>query len=247
MTPGFVRFRFEHFTEILMKRFGLMLPACLLLALAPLGCGKNEADKDGDSKVAELIRGKWKYQAKGFGMTLEFSADQVTGKRLNADGSGPSWQGTYKIVDDHTLEWPKPGELGEEQVTIDSISMDKLVLSGGVTKLDKAEFTRPAEGDTPASARDKLVGKWVMVKDDGKPPPGEFVAEFTADGKLKVSVKAGNQNQTMEMNFELNGDKLKMTGPNAQTVIVKTLTDDTLITVDQKGKTSEFKKEAVKK
>jgi len=45
---------------------------------------------------------------------------------------------TYTVLDDNTLSLA-----GGEKLTIDSISSERLVLSGGPWKLDKTEFRKP--------------------------------------------------------------------------------------------------------
>jgi hypothetical protein len=44
---------------------------------------------------------------------------------------------TYTVIDEKTLSLG-----GGEKLTIDSISSEKLVLSGGLWKFDRTEFTR---------------------------------------------------------------------------------------------------------
>jgi hypothetical protein len=97
-----------------------------------------------------MILGKWKHEKDKTLITLEFTKDKINptsdklSYRNNRPGSGPPGEAPYKVLDDKTLEMPKLGEVPTtEKVTIDSLSSDKLVLSGGDTwKFDKTEFTK---------------------------------------------------------------------------------------------------------
>jgi uncharacterized protein (TIGR03066 family) len=126
-----------------MKLFQSVVVGCLILTFWSAGCKKKEkvAPADGP-KASEAIAGKWKHEEKGATITLEFSGDQLIWSKKEG-GSGPSGKGTFSLKDDRTLEIPKLGAAFEEEVTIDSISDDKLVLSGGGTwRFAKTEFTR---------------------------------------------------------------------------------------------------------
>ena len=85
----------------------------------------------------------WKHKKGNASITLEFSRlGYIVGNRVikytTAEG-GASGGGsvTYTVVDDKTLSLASG-----EQLTIDSKSSEKLVLSGGPWKLDKTEFER---------------------------------------------------------------------------------------------------------
>jgi hypothetical protein len=57
----------------------------------------------------------------------------------SASGSGAM---TYTVHDAKTLELTTPPGMPPEKLTINSITMEKLVLSGGPWKFDKTEFTK---------------------------------------------------------------------------------------------------------
>jgi hypothetical protein len=92
---------------------------------------------------AGLMGTVWKHKKGNATITLEFSRlGYIVGnpviKYTTAEGS-PSGQGsvTYTVPADKTLSLASG-----EQLTIDSVSSEKLVLSGGPWKLDKTEFER---------------------------------------------------------------------------------------------------------
>ena len=85
----------------------------------------------------------WKHKKGNASITLEFSRlGYIVGNRVikytTAEG-GASGGGsvTYTVIDDKTLSLASG-----ERLTIDSLSREKLVLSGGPWKLDKTEFER---------------------------------------------------------------------------------------------------------
>jgi uncharacterized protein (TIGR03066 family) len=111
----------------------------------------------------------------------------------------------------------------------------------GLTALAQAEAKK---ADKDASNKEKLVGTWEAVK--GDLPEGSTV-DFTKDGKLKLTAKVQDKTITMEGKYELDGNKLKVTLKQGdkemkQTLTIKTLTDKILVTLDEEGKTDEFKK-----
>jgi uncharacterized protein (TIGR03066 family) len=143
-----------------MNAFRPVLLSCLFVALgaAQFGCKKKDASSSsGSSQAAEQIKGKWKCEKDGAVITLEFG-DKATGS-WKYGSSGPSFQGTYSVIDDKTLEIPKFGGGAEEKVKIESLSGDKLVLSGFSYKSGTYEFAKQG-GDGATAAADARV-LWV--------------------------------------------------------------------------------------
>lgn len=111
----------------------------LLLIVAVLGgWGYLTAPEDGG------LRGTvWKQQKGNSTITLEFSRlGYIVGNPLikytTAEGSATGRGSvTYTVLPDNTLSLASG-----EQLTIDSKSSEKLVLSGGPWKLEKTEFER---------------------------------------------------------------------------------------------------------
>ena len=127
------------------------------------GCKKDSTPTGGvtgGGKASELILGKWVCQKGDTTITLEFSADKVEGK-WKSDGSGPSMNGTYKVLDESTVEMPKFAGGFEEKVKIESISKDKLVLSGFSHKAGSYEFTRPGGGGSGTGSSDTDRVMWI--------------------------------------------------------------------------------------
>jgi len=94
----------------------------------------------------------------------------------------------------------------------------------------------------------KLVGKWQLTKSADPGAPKEATVEFTKDNKVTMTFKLNDKDITLSGTYKVDGDKLtiKATLPNGgetdDTDTIKTLTDDTLVTVDKEKKETEFKK-----
>src|SRR5580698_1305179 len=54
-----------------------------------------------------------------------------------------------------------------------------------------------------------IVGKWKVTKADPGTVPEGATIEFSKDGKLKASVKKGDNTDTIEGTYTLDGDKFK--------------------------------------
>ena len=100
------------------------------------------------------------------------------------------------------------------------------------------------DGKKAASNADKIVGTWEVTK--GAEMPAGATVEFTKEGKLKATVKAGEKSITSEGTYKVEGDSLmtvmKTPEEKKETLKIKSLTDTKLVTEDEKGKTDEFKK-----
>jgi hypothetical protein len=121
--------------ELSMRRNQSMFPPIVMPAGKPL--------KADTSNTKEMLVGKWKHEKDKTVITLEFAADKLSYRNNRLD-AGPPGETPYKVLDDKTLEMPQLGVAPLiEKVTIDSLSADKLVLSGGDSwKFDKTEFTK---------------------------------------------------------------------------------------------------------
>jgi uncharacterized protein (TIGR03066 family) len=103
-----------------------------------------------------------------------------------------------------------------------------------------------ADAAEKAANKDKIVGTWEVVKGESDVKPGDTI-EFTKDGKLTISAKVEGKPVTLKGTYTVDGDKLTVVlAANGQEhkeiMTLKTLTDKTLVTVDEKKKTDEFKK-----
>jgi hypothetical protein len=101
---------------------------------------KPQADA---SKTKQMLLGKWKHEKDNAVISLEFTADRLS-YRNSRPNAGPPGETPYKVLDDKTLEMPRLGVAPlTEKITIDSLSADRLVLSGGESwKFDKTEFAK---------------------------------------------------------------------------------------------------------
>jgi uncharacterized protein (TIGR03066 family) len=91
-----------------------------------------------------------------------------------------------------------------------------------------------------------IVGKWEVTNDDGPIPVGVIV-EFIKDGKLKATFKMGNNSETTEGRYSLEGNKLGIKGVLFDSVITITIlkiSDTEMSTRDEKG--NEFKMKRLK-
>ncbi len=106
-------------------------------------------------------------------------------------------------------------------------------------------LARPADAGKKDIDKTKLVGVWEPTKPNALTAGSTL--EFTADGKLHVVTKQGDKTAKGEGTCKVKGDKVHMVlnffGKDApQTLTVKTLTDTTLVTVDEKGGQDEFRR-----
>src|SRR5438477_13005953 len=98
--------------------------------------------------------------------------------------------------------------------------------------------------DKPENAK-LLVGAWECTKSDEGGSPVGMVADFGADGKLKVTFKNkdGTEGDTHEGTYKVDGNKFTMTmgkgsGEFKMTITIKKISDAELVTEDEKGKTA---------
>lgn len=89
----------------------------------------------------------------------------------------------------------------------------------------------------------KLVGKWQSATKNN----AKIVLEFTKDGKLHVAVDAKGKDLKFDGTYKLEADKLSIKvnfgGKEAErSMKVKKLTDDELVTEDEKGKSETLKR-----
>lgn len=99
--------------------------------------------------------------------------------------------------------------------------------------------------DKKAVDKDKLVGKWKVIKAEGV-PPGTIV-EFTKDGKMKISIEMDGMKLDLDGTYKVEGDKLHTAmklGDKEEKDIdtIKTLTADKLSIIDKEGKAADLEK-----
>ena len=116
-------------------------------------------------------------------------------------------------------------------------------LMGAVVILAFAGFAGAARQDKDKDKVDlkKLMGKW-EPKDQG------VIIEFADKGKLIISIDGGGKSEKIEGTYKaIEGNKLEVViafggKEQKETLTVKKLTDDELITADGKGKEETLKK-----
>lgn len=98
-----------------------------------------------------------------------------------------------------------------------------------------------ARADEKADNAKLIVGKWEATKvDEGTLPKGSIV-EFTKDGKLKITVKMGDQDLTIDGTYKVEGNKFTITmkmgdDEQTQTITIKKLSKTELNTENKDGK-----------
>lgn len=103
---------------------------------------------------------------------------------------------------------------------------------------------------TAASAADNkklLIGKWEATKvDEGTLPKGTIV-EFTDDGKLKVTAKKGDKDETVTGKYTADADSFTYTFTfdgmdRSQKITIKKISETELDTANPEGKVVVFKR-----
>ena len=101
-----------------------------------------------------------------------------------------------------------------------------------------------AEPVKESTIQDKLLGRWEATR--GEIPPGSIL-ELTRDGKLKMTIQVEGKAMSDESAYVVQGEAIKTThkeGPKetTETLKIKTLTEQVLVTEDERGQTEEFKR-----
>jgi uncharacterized protein (TIGR03066 family) len=89
-----------------------------------------------------------------------------------------------------------------------------------------------------------IIGSWQVVKSEDA-PAGSFV-EFTKDGRL-ILIPKGKEDKRVEATYKVDGKKLTtMRNEKGKVEVniltIQTLSETTLITLNDKGKTDELKR-----
>jgi uncharacterized protein (TIGR03066 family) len=100
----------------------------------------------------------------------------------------------------------------------------------------------------------KLIGKWEPAhekdakdKKDKAPPGPAMIIEFAANNKMSMTVTDAGKDFKVEGTYKLEADKLSVQmkvrdKEVTETLTVKKLTDDELVTEDSKNKTETLKR-----
>jgi uncharacterized protein (TIGR03066 family) len=101
--------------------------------------------------------------------------------------------------------------------------------------------------DKKADNAKLLVGAWEVVKaDKGTVKVGEGI-EFTKDGKMKLTPKVGEKDETIEGTYTIEGDKFTFmvkVGDDIrkQTLTIKKISETEMSITDEEGKAVELKR-----
>ena len=105
----------------------------------------------------------------------------------------------------------------------------------------------PAAADDAKPTADRVAGKWKMVKSEVAPPGAQATVVYNKDGTAVAAVEFMGRKETVKAKWKLDGDKLVANvsdGGKERTTtdtIVK-LTDERMVTKDERGKTEEFER-----
>jgi len=97
--------------------------------------------------------------------------------------------------------------------------------------------------DTTGNA-DKILGSWKLVKTPQPPLPkgAAVIVTFDKDGKLTLTTTIADKKDVQYGKYKVADNKLtvRLKGQEEETETIKTLNDKKLVTVNSKGKESEF-------
>jgi uncharacterized protein (TIGR03066 family) len=104
-----------------------------------------------------------------------------------------------------------------------------------------------ARAEEKADYAKMVVGKWEVTKADEGTVPVGTVIEFTKDGKLKGTVKKGDEDAAIEGKYKVEGDAFLLTmnqGGEERTrkITITKISDKEMATKNQEGKTVELKR-----
>ena len=103
--------------------------------------------------------------------------------------------------------------------------------------------------DKPKTAEEKLTGKWKLTKSDETLPEGlQAEVWFEKDGKLKLKIDFMGKKEESGGTWKLEGEKkIKITfkadqKDKSEVLTIEKLTDEDLVTVDEKSKKDQYKR-----
>lgn len=115
------------------------------------------------------------------------------------------------------------------------------VLAGMLIGLAGSSLIGAADKEGASNA-EKLLGKWSIVKVNGKEAEkkgSEVIVEFLKDGKMTMTMSAGGKDEKEEGTYKVEGDKIiaQQKGKEKKdTMLIKKLTADALVVYDETDK-----------
>src|SRR5215469_3814151 len=87
----------------------------------------------------------------------------------------------------------------------------------GDTGKDKGGKGKNGKDGAQKSNAEKIIGRWEVVKSEGPTPPGSTF-EFTKDGKMKMTVMIEGKEETVQVSYKVEEDKMTVTmkGPDGK-------------------------------
>jgi uncharacterized protein (TIGR03066 family) len=104
-----------------------------------------------------------------------------------------------------------------------------------------------SRAEDKADNKKLLVGKWQVAKSDPGTLPAGSTVEFTADGKLKITVNAGGKEETIDGTYAVTGNTIDVAAKTGgeekkNKLTIKKLTETELEAADPEGKGATFMK-----
>lgn len=121
-------------------------------------------------------------------------------------------------------------------------------LAAGLLAAGAACGPAAAQEKKDGTNKEKIVGTWELVKTEEPIPDGvKVVVNFGKDGKMKVTATFMGKTQEQEGTYKVEGDKLQTTQKQGnmekkETDTIKALDDKQMVTVNEKGQKTEFKR-----
>jgi hypothetical protein len=179
--------------------------------------------------------------------TFTVYGDKLTGDKLKRTRKGDGkfiregWGdiGSSYVIKGDKLETQESGTR-KTTWTIRTLTDQVLILADEEGKTN--EFKKKESAAAAGSKQDMIVGTWEVVKSETGSDPGDTAA-FARDGKLKMT--ATGVGFSVDYTYAVEGDKIKtvpMGKDRGPTLAIRELTATRLVTVDELGKTNEYRK-----
>jgi uncharacterized protein (TIGR03066 family) len=122
-----------------------------------------------------------------------------------------------------------------------------------MTAMILCSLTADARAGEQADKKDKpdyaklLIGSWEATKTAPDALPVGTLVDFDKEGKLRITHNRDGMKNTIEYSYKVDGDKFIVEGKFdgtavKHTVTIKKISDMELVTEDEKGKNTEFKR-----
>ncbi len=188
----------------------------LCISVLCVACVRKSSTPGGTATAGgpqALIVGKWEMKGSDGQITSEFAADGT----YILTAAGQNSNGTYKWLDDSTIEVDVNGKSTTSKVTVSQDQLTENTGSDTFTFLRAGATPQGAAGSATTAAQALLVGTWWSMAGQQK-----VTMEFGNDGSFKTTVGGQTTNGTYKW---LDDATLEMDTAN-KTVVKATVTQD---------------------